>query len=89
MLTREGIEPRYENQLWMPTWLVTRKATPEEPIAMAPAGPPGSETVARHYGRVGNSGDPINSSSLGVRRYNRQTGRTPDGLWEVGCPHSS
>jgi hypothetical protein len=89
MLKREGIEPRYQNKSWMPTLLVARKAIPEEPIAMAPTGPSGSETVARHYGKVGNSGDPINSSKLGVGRYNRQTGRKPDGFWEVGCPHSS
>jgi len=48
MRKREGIEPRYQNKSWMPTLLLGRKATPEEPIAMAPAGPPGSETVARH-----------------------------------------
>ena len=56
---------------------------------MAPEGPPGSETVARHEGRVGNSGDPMNSSNRGVGRHNRQTGRKPDSSWEVGCPHSS
>ncbi|PSB24420.1 hypothetical protein C7B82_27085, partial [Stenomitos frigidus ULC18] len=73
----------------MPTPLVERKATPKEPIAMAPKDPPGSETVARHYGKVGNSGDPIDPSNLGVGQHNRQTGRKPEGLWEVGCPHSS
>ena len=56
---------------------------------MVSEGPPGSETVARHYGRVGNSGDPMNSSNLEVERHNRRTGRKLDGLWEVGCPHSS
>jgi len=29
---------------------------------MAPANPPGSETGARHQGRVGNSGGPMGSS---------------------------
>ena len=66
MHKREGIEPRYENKSWMLTYLDLRKAIPEEPIANAPEGPPGSETVARHYGRVGNSGDPMNSSHLGL-----------------------
>ena len=56
MRKREGIEPRYQDKLWMPTLLVERKATPEEPTAMAPAGPPGSETVARHYGNMAKSG---------------------------------
>ena len=42
MRKREGIEPRYELKSWMPTPLGERKATPEEPIAMASEGPPGS-----------------------------------------------
>jgi len=61
MRKREGTEPRDENQLWMPTFSEQRKAKPEEPNAKVPEGPPGSETVARRYGKVGNSGDPINS----------------------------
>ena len=89
MHKREGIEPRYQNQLWMPTPLVERKAILKEPIAMASEGPPGSETVARHQGKAGNSGDPMNSSTLGVGWHNQRTGRKPDSLWEVGCPHSS
>ena len=89
MRKREGIEPRYKMKPWMPTLLAERKAIPEEAIAMLPKGPPGSETVARHYGKVGNSGDPIDSSSLEVGWHNRQTERKPDDLWEVGCPHSS
>lgn len=89
MRKREGNEPRYQNQSWMPTLLVEWKATPEESIAMVPAGPPGSKTVACYDGKVGNSGDPIDSSNLGVGWHNRQTGRKPEGLWEVGCPHSS
>ena len=89
MRKREGIEPRYENQPWMPTFLAMRKAILEEPNARVPEGPSGSETTARHQGRVGNSGDPANSSRVEVGQYNRQTGRKPDGSWEVGCPHSS
>ena len=34
---------------------------------MAPANPSGSKTVARHHGRVGNSGDPLDSSKEGGR----------------------
>ena len=52
---------------------------------MAPANPPGSKTVARQQGRVGNWGDPMRSSSLGVGRHNRHTGRLPNGASEVGC----
>ena len=67
-----------------------RKATPEEPTAKVPEGPPGSETVARHSGRVGNSGDPIDPSFLiGVGWHNWQTRRKPNSLWEVGCPNRS
>src|SRR6185503_7860387 len=35
--------------------------------AMAPANPPGSKTVARHQGSVGNSGDPLGASRDGSR----------------------
>ena len=34
---------------------------------MTPTSPPGSETVARHQGRAGNSGDPLGSSHQGGR----------------------
>src|SRR5262245_22878412 len=34
---------------------------------MAPANPPGSKTGARHHGKVGNSGDPMDSSKEGGR----------------------
>ena len=34
---------------------------------MVPANPSGSKTVARAYGRVGNSGDPLDSSKEGGR----------------------
>lgn len=73
----------------MPTQLVLWKAKPKEPIAKVLEGPPGSETAARHQGRVGNSGDLMTSSAAGVERHNRQTGRTLNGTWEVGCLHSS
>lgn len=89
MRQREGIEPRYENKLWMPTLLATRKATPKKPTARASEGPPGSKTVARYQGKVGNSGDPIDSSGTGVGQHNWPTGRKPNSQWEVGCSHSS
>jgi hypothetical protein len=76
-------------ELWVPTCLATGKATSKEPKAKAPANPPGSETVARQQGRTGNSGDPMRSSNPGVGRYNRHTGRMPNGASEVGCPHTS
>jgi hypothetical protein len=31
----------------------------------------------------------MTSSELGVEQHNRQTGRSLNGTWEVGCPHSS
>ncbi len=65
MRQREGIEPRYEMKQWMPTLLVKRKATPKKPTAKASEGPPGSKTVARYQGKVGNSGDPIGSPETG------------------------
>ena len=89
MRKREGIKLRNEPYKWMPTWFATRKATPTKLKTNASEGPPGSVTVARQYNNVGNSGDPIVSSPMEVRWHNRQTGRKPDGLWEVGCPHSS
>lgn len=89
MRQREGIEPRDANKLWMPTLLAKRKATPKKPTAMASAGPSGSKTVARYQGKVGNSGDPIDPSVIGVGQHNRTTGRKPESRWEVGCPHSS
>ena len=79
MREREGIEPRYDMKLWMPTLLVKRKATPKKPTATASAGPPGSKTVACDQGKAGNSGDPIGSPGTGVGRYNWTTGRTLKG----------
>lgn len=40
-------------------------------------------------GNVGNSGGPVDSSTDGSRWHNWQTGRKPNGPWEVGCPHTS
>jgi hypothetical protein len=85
----KGLSPVMNKELWVPTWLATWKALSEGPTAKAPANPPGSKTVARQQGRVGNSGDPMRSSGLGVGRHNRHTGRMPNGASEVGCPHMS
>src|SRR5499426_4218620 len=68
MHKREGIEPRngYETvdaDVVMFTEGHIKGAQP----AMAPASPPGSKTVARHQGSVGNSGDPLGSSTDGSR----------------------
>jgi hypothetical protein len=73
----------------MLTWFATGKAIPNEPIAKAQEGPPGSKTVARHKGKVGNSGDPKQSPADGVRWHNQKTGRKPEAAWEVGCSDSS
>ena len=68
MRQREGIEPRYEREtvgadaVSKAEGHITGAAT-----ARAPAHPPGSETGARHHGRVGNSGDPLGSSTDGSR----------------------
>ena len=60
----------------MPTLLKERKAIPEEPRAKVPEGPPGSETVARHQGRVGELG----RSHVLARREGKaeQTGQTKE-----------
>src|SRR5215475_366242 len=68
MRKREGIEPRHgyttvDADVVMFTEGYIKGAQP----AMAPANPPGSKTVARHQGSVGNSGDPLGSSTDGSR----------------------
>jgi hypothetical protein len=68
MRKREGIEPRYERE----TVGADAVSKAEGHIngaamAMAPENPPGSETGARHQGRVGNSGGPLDSSTPGSR----------------------
>jgi len=58
MRQREGIEPRDENKLWMPTLLAKRKATPKKPIATASEGSPGSKdrgTLPRQSRELGRS----------------------------------
>ncbi len=90
MRKREGIEPRNCNETVSADMLRYMESNTQGAKRQgSTGGSPGSMTVACHQGRVGNSGDPANSSHAGVGQYNRQTGRKPDGSWEVGCPHSS
>src|SRR5499427_1294445 len=68
MRKREGIEPRHgyktvDTDVVMFTEGHIKGARP----AMAPANPPGSKTVARHQGSVGNAGDPLGASTDGSR----------------------
>jgi len=68
MRKREGIEPRHgyetvDAAVVMCTAGHSKGAHP----ALAPASPPGAKTVARHQGSVGNSGDPLGSSTDGRR----------------------
>ena len=68
MRKREGIEPRhgYETVDADVVMFTEGHINGAQP-AMAPANPPGSKTVARHQGSVGNSGDPLGSSRDGSR----------------------
>src|SRR2546428_12996693 len=63
----KGLSPVMNGSLWVPTCLASRKATSEGPTAMAPANPSGSKTGARHHGKAGNLGDPMDSSKEGGR----------------------
>ena len=55
---------------WVLTWSTTGKATSRASTATTLANPPGSETVARHQGKAGNSGDPLFSSHREVGWHN-------------------
>ncbi len=80
MRKREGIEPRNINATVGADVLSNTEGNIKGANqATAPANPPGSETGARHHGKVGNSGGPTGSSTMEVGRHNRQTGRKPDG----------
>ena len=68
MRKREGIEPRYENAtVGADVVSITEGHIKGVQSAMTPANPPGSETGARHQGKVGNSGGPMGSSRHGSR----------------------
>jgi hypothetical protein len=49
---------------------------------MAPANPPGSETVAHHQGRDGNSGDPLGAFKDGGRVA--QPAHRKEARWSMG-----
>ena len=68
MRKREGIEPRYGYETVgadMLSFIEGNIKGADE--TMAPANSLGSKTVARHQGRVGNSGGPMGSSREGRR----------------------
>ena len=68
MRKREGMEPRYENATVGADVLSNTEGHIQGgAMARPPRNPPGSETGARHHGKVGNSGGPIGSSREGSR----------------------
>ena len=66
----KGLSPVMYEQLWVPTCSTSGKATSRASIATTLANPPGSEPVARHHGRAGNSGDPLFSFHQEVGWHN-------------------
>jgi hypothetical protein len=63
MRKREGIEPRYERETVGADAVSKAEGHIKgADMARAPMNPPGSETGARHHGRAGNSGGPMDSS---------------------------
>jgi RNA-directed DNA polymerase len=83
MRKREGMEPRYQCESVSADMLLDMEGNIKGAhLAKAPANSPGSETVARHHGRDGNSGDPMGSSREGGRvaqPANRKEARWPMG----------
>src|SRR5262249_9696390 len=68
MRKREGIEPRHGySAVDADVVMFTEGHIKGAQQAMAPANLPGSKTVARHQGSVGNSGDPLGASRDGSR----------------------
>ncbi len=68
MRKREGIEPRNKYETVGADVISGAEGNIKgAQAALAPANPPGSKTVARHQGRVGNSGGPMGSSMEGSR----------------------
>src|ERR687893_633116 len=83
MRKREGIEPRYEREtVGADVVSNTEGHINGADMARAPANPPGSETGARHHGRVGNSGGPLGSSTDGSRAT--QPARRKEARWPRG-----
>ena len=90
MRKREGIEPRYGREMWVPTSLARWKAISLEPLWLW--------LQRTHRGRRPGHVTTAESGTreilwvlprMGVGWHNRHTGRKPDGPEEVGCPHSS
>ena len=90
MRQREGIEPRYGRELWVPTSLARRKAISREPLWLWLQG--------THRGRrpwhvikaeSGTREIPCTPPGKGVGWCNQHTGRPANGPEEVGCPHMS
>jgi hypothetical protein len=83
MRKREGIEPCNENEIVGADVLSnTEGHIKGVDTAMTLANPPGSETGARHQGKVGNSGGPMGSSMHGSRvaqLANRKEAQRPIG----------
>src|SRR5262245_61752651 len=87
MRKREGIEPRHGYfTVDADAVLFTEGHIKGAHPAMAPANPPGSKTVARHQGSVGNSGDPLGSSRDGSRVAQPAYRKQPHAPEEVGLP---
>jgi hypothetical protein len=80
---REGIEPRNENAIvGADVFSITEGYIKGVQSAMTLANPPGSETGARHQGKVGNSGGPMGSFTHGsrvARPANRDEAQWPIG----------
>ena len=90
MRKREGIEPRYGREMWVPTSLVRRKAISLEPLWLW--------LQRTHRGRRPGHVTTAESGTreilwvlprMGVGWHNRHTGRKPDTPEEVGCLHMS
>src|SRR5262249_42958716 len=86
----KGLSPVMDTQLWMPTWLCSRKAISREPNR------PWLQRI--HWGRrpwhVTKAASGTREilwalPGTGVGWHNRHTGRKPDTPKEVGCLHMS
>ncbi len=83
MRKREGMEPRDEREIVGADMVSNMEGHIEgAEQAMAPANPPGSETVAHHQGRDGNSGDPLGAFKDGGRVA--QPAHRKEARWSMG-----
>jgi hypothetical protein len=89
MRQRKGIEPRDEQRSVGADLLSNREGSIRGAKGHGPREPTGVEdrgTSTRQSRELGRSDALLQS---GVGRYNRYTGRRPDGASEVGGPHMS